>query len=146
MFVRSKSIIKLFLTSSKSSFNNIVFSSEKLILSESGEKYAQIKHCLQEKRVQNSSKQICWWNLMWEDGLFLLEEVLLWPVILDLFRLLIRLFMNYQSFELSFWRHPFTAEGSLLSKWCNAKFLQISSSEETNPSTTWTAWRWVNLH
>ncbi len=28
-------------------------------------------------------------------------------------------------FGLSFWRHPFTAEDSLLSKWCNATFLQI---------------------
>ncbi len=31
----------------------------------------------------------------------------------------------YQLFWLSFWRHPFTAEDQLLSKWCNAKFLQI---------------------
>ncbi len=29
----------------------------------------------------------------------------------------------YQLFGLSFWRHPFTAEHSLLSKWCNNKFL-----------------------
>ncbi len=26
-----------------------------------------------------------------------------------------------------FWRHPFTAENPLVIKWCNAKFLQISS-------------------
>ncbi len=31
----------------------------------------------------------------------------------------------YQLFGLSFWRHPFTAEHPLLSKWCNATFLQI---------------------
>ncbi len=30
-----------------------------------------------------------------------------------------------------FWRHPFTAEDPLVSRWCNAKFLQICSSEET---------------
>ncbi len=30
----------------------------------------------------------------------------------------------YQLFELSFWRHPFTAVDPLISKWCNAKFLQ----------------------
>ncbi len=35
-----------------------------------------------------------------------------------------------QLFELSFWRHPFTAEYPLVSKWCNAKFLQICSNEE----------------
>ncbi len=33
--------------------------------------------------------------------------------------------MFYQLFGLSFWRHPFTAEDPLLSKWCNATFLQI---------------------
>ncbi len=32
----------------------------------------------------------------------------------------------YQLFGLSFWRHPFTAEHPLMSKWCNATFLQIS--------------------
>ncbi len=49
----------------------------------------------------------------------------------------------YQLFRLSFWRHPFTAEDLLLSKWCNAKFLQICSSEEINSSTTfWMAWGW----
>ncbi len=31
----------------------------------------------------------------------------------------------------SFWRHPFTADYPLVSKWCNAKFLQICSDEET---------------
>ncbi len=29
----------------------------------------------------------------------------------------------YQLFGLSFWRHPFTAEDPLVSKWCNAEFL-----------------------
>ncbi len=44
-----------------------------MVWSESGEKSAQIKHRLQVKTVQNSSKQICGWILMWEttgDGLF----------------------------------------------------------------------------
>ncbi len=30
----------------------------------------------------------------------------------------------------SFWRHPFTAEDPLVSKWCNAKYDQICSDEE----------------
>ncbi len=34
-------------------------------------------------------------------------------------------FLQINSFVLSFWRHPFTAEDPLASKWCNAKFLQI---------------------
>ncbi len=29
----------------------------------------------------------------------------------------------YQLFGLSFWRHPFTAEDQLVSKWCNTKFM-----------------------
>ncbi len=43
----------------------------------------------------------------------------------------------YQLFELLFWRHPFTAEDLLMSKWCNAKFLQICSNEETNSHLGW---------
>ncbi len=31
----------------------------------------------------------------------------------------------YQLFGLWFWRHPFTAEHPLVSKWCNVTFLQI---------------------
>ncbi len=46
----------------------------------------------------------------------------------------------YQLFGLSFWRHPFTAEDPLVSKWCNATFLQICSHEETNSSISWMAW------
>ncbi len=41
-----------------------------------------------------------------------------------------------QLFELSFWRHPFTVEDPLVSKWCNATFVQICSYEETNSSTS----------
>ncbi len=37
----------------------------------------------------------------------------------------------YQLFELSLWRHPFTAEDPLVSI---AKFLQICSDEEINSS------------
>ncbi len=46
--------------------------------------------------------------------------------------LLCFLFINFfnQLFGLSFWRHPFTAEDPLVSKWCNAKCLQIYSKEE----------------
>ncbi len=43
----------------------------------------------------------------------------------------------YQLFGLSFWRHPFTAADPLVSKWCNVKFLQICSDEETSSSTSW---------
>ncbi len=43
----------------------------------------------------------------------------------------------YQLFGLSFWRHPFTAEHPLLSKWWNATFLQIRSYEETLSKWVW---------
>ncbi len=39
----------------------------------------------------------------------------------------------YQLFGLSFWRYPLTAEDPLIGNWCNAKFLQICSNEETVP-------------
>ncbi len=39
--------------------------------------------------------------------------------------------MFYQLFGLSFWRHPFTAEHPLLSKWRNPTFVQICSQLET---------------
>ncbi len=51
----------------------------------------------------------------------------------------------YQLFGLSFWRHPFTADDPLVSKWRNATFLQICSDEETNSSTSWIDWGWVNF-
>ncbi len=61
MFVRNKSLINTsssihwFQLKYKSSIHNIVFSIEKVVLSESGEKHAQIKHLLQVKTVQNWS-------------------------------------------------------------------------------------------
>ncbi len=51
----------------------------------------------------------------------------------------------YQLFGLSFWRHPFTAEHPLLSKWWHAAFLQICSDEETNSSTSRFAWGWAHF-
>ncbi len=50
------------------SIHNIAFSSENVVSSESGEKYAQVKHQLQVKTVQNSSEQKCWWILMWKNN------------------------------------------------------------------------------
>ncbi len=53
---------------------------EQVIVFESDEKYAQTKHHLQVRTVQNSSKQLCLW-IMWEDNrewTFTLDEVLLW--------------------------------------------------------------------
>ncbi len=51
----------------------------------------------------------------------------------------------YQLFGLSFWRHPFTAEDPLVSKWWNATFLQIWWRRKKNSSTSWKAWGWENF-
>ncbi len=45
----------------------------------------------------------------------------------------------YITWTLIFWRHPFTAEDPLVSKSCDAIFLQICSYIETNSSTSWMA-------
>ncbi len=55
---------------------NIAFSSEKVISSESGEKYAQLKHRIQAKTVLNKCKGGFWCESTTEDGLF--QEALLW--------------------------------------------------------------------
>ncbi len=68
--------------------------------------------------------------------LFPLQEWLEWCGLLWCF---------YQLFGLSFWRHPFTAEDTLISKWLQCKVLQIFSDEETNSSTSWMTWGWVHF-
>ncbi len=54
----------------------------------------------------SSSQDVNWWT-----GVVWITCGLLWCF--------------YQLFGLSFWRHPFTADDPLLSKWWNASFLQI---------------------
>ncbi len=49
-----------------------------------------------------------------------------------------------QLFRPSFWRHPFTAEDSLVSKWCNTISPNLSD-EEGNSSTSRMTWKWVNV-
>ncbi len=109
---------------------------EKVILSQSGARCAQIKPCLQ---FQNNSKQICLWILMWEGNmrwtrkqyyrlwndlfltnkqLFISQDINWWTGVMRITCGLMWCFPPL--FELSFWRHPFTAEYSLVSKWCNA--------------------------
>ncbi len=51
----------------------------------------------------------------------------------------------YHLFGLSFWRHPFTAEDPLLSKWCNATFLQIWWRNKLIYCTSWMTCRWVHF-
>ncbi len=75
-----------------------------------------------------------WWICFLETHSFSLHKALMdWSGVdyCDVFN---------QLFGLSFWRHPFTAEHPLVSKWCNATFLQICSHKETNSYTSWMAW------
>ncbi len=53
--------------------------------------------------------------------------------------------MILSAFRTAFRRHPFTAEDPLVSKRCNAKFLNISLDEETNSATSWMAWGWIHF-
>ncbi len=60
------------------------------------------------KHLASRFKDVNWWSeVVW------ISCVLLWCF--------------YQLFGLSFWRHPFTAEDPLVSKWYNATILQIWS-------------------
>ncbi len=54
--------------------------------------------------------------------------------------------MFYQLFVFSFWRYPLTIEDPLLSKWCNAHFLQIRSGEETNLHLQWPEGEFSKFH
>ncbi len=65
-----------------------------------------------------TSQDINWWT-----GVVWITCGLLWCV--------------YQLFGLSFWRHPFTAEHPLLSKWCTVTFLQIWWRNNTHRHLGW---------
>ncbi len=46
----------------------------------------------------------------------------------------------------NFWRHPFTAEYPMVSKWFEeVNFSKSISNKETNSSTSWMALRWVHF-
>ncbi len=125
----------------KSSIHIIVFSKEKAVLSESEEKYAQIKLCLQAKTdfdVRRRQEKTLQWRKHYYG---------LWSCILprgklktfkDLFLTKMQRFtinwwtgvvwiivMFLSAVGLSFWRHPFTADDPLVRYWYNAKFIQI---------------------
>ncbi len=68
--------------------------------------------------------KMCWWICFLPTYSFLLHKTLT-----DALESCELLWCSYQLFRLSFWRHPFTAEDPLVSKWC--KFLQICSYEKT---------------
>ncbi len=57
-------------------------------------------------------------------------QLLLHKMLIDDWSYLWIIVMFYQLFGLSFWRHPFTTEDPLVSKWCKATFLQICSNEK----------------
>ncbi len=115
-----------------------------------------------------------WWlfhcrNCYYDYGLVICPEATVWNsnlLMMDLFLISTQLFnwqdvtcwtgvvwitcgllwCFYQLFGLSFWRHPFTAVDPLVSKWCNATFLQICSDEETNSFTSIFSGLRVRLH
>ncbi len=142
---------------------------KKCVWSESGEKSAQIKHCLQAKTALNEYVGGFWCDRQQEMNFFIMDSYFgqTWwfenALMLDLFLANTQLFSSkyinwwtgvvwitcgllwcfHQLFGLSFWRHPFTAEHPLLSKWWNDKLHQNCSDEETN--SFWIAWGWVHF-
>ncbi len=125
---------------------------KKSVSSESGDKSAQIKLRLQAKTALNKyvsgywcereqemdfspekallwimdsylagrNCQVKWWICFLQTHSFWLQKMLS-----DGLEGCGLLWCFYQLFGLSFWRHPFTAEHPLMSKWRNATFLQI---------------------
>ncbi len=119
MFVRNKSNIKIFLTSCIQYF----IWKPPFFVSYKHNLFLTNTHLL-------ASQDVNWWTgVVW--------------ITLNYYCKLLWCF--YQLFGLSFWRHPFTAEDPLVSKWCNVTFLQICSHEETNSPTSWMAWVWVHF-
>ncbi len=93
---------------------NIHFPSEKVILSM--EKYSmhmQTKHVYKPKTPD---------SLITDTQLFPSQDVNWW--MWDVWITCGSLWCFYQLFGLSFWRHPFTADDPLVSKWCNVTYLQ----------------------
>ncbi len=127
------------------------------------EKYAQIKHRLKEQTVQNSSKLICLWILMWRQKRILFftrgNVIMVWSSCLKLMVLFLSntafyvnvtrhsliewsgvglLWCVYQLFGFLFWWHPFTAEDPLLRKWRNANvFKSVHMKKQTHLHLGW---------
>ncbi len=168
----NKSSIKTFLTSNccfwlkyESLINNNAFSIEKVVWSESGEKYAQIKHRLQAKEIHS---QICldwFWTVLAckqclmcayfsPDSDETLEEALLWIIIIlssqdvNLWTGVVwitcgLLWCFYQLFGLSFWRHHSLQS---IHWWDTDAMLHFSKSdEETYAPVSCMAWEWVRF-
>ncbi len=169
MFVRNKSIINMRLTPNwcfrlkyKFSIYKIAYYIKKK--SESGEKHAEIKHCWQAKTVLNkyingfrcerTENNLLFYSLLSIMNLYFDQKWQFEVKIPYLSVCLLQthsfwLYKNWSCVDYcdvfiscldSFWRHPFTAEDPLVSKWCNATFLQICFHQETNSSSSWMAW------
>ncbi len=113
----------------------MVFSNEKLILSESGDKYAQIKH---HPEVPVWSKNVFMMDLFITNMQFFTLPVVNW------WTGAVWITVMFLS-AVWFWRHPFSAEDPLVRELCHDTFLQICSDEETNSSTSQMAWGCVHV-
>ncbi len=129
----------------ESSIHNITSSREKVILFESGEKSAQIIQSDNGwsvimnldfgQKQQFEVKNVLIDLFLTNTHLLALQDVHWWSGVVWITCGLLWCF--YQLFGLSFWRHPFTAEDPLLSKWCNAMLYFSKSDEETNKTDSW---------
>ncbi len=124
-----------------------------------------------QETVQNSSKQICWWWVLiyskkttenrlknnrgqlkmpkWCIFSLQTPSILLHKTVIDRLEvcglLEVTVCFNHL-FEVSFWRHPFTAEDKLVSEWCNIT-VNVSKSvpmkKQTHLQTT-NLYLWAN--
>ncbi len=162
VFVRNKFIIKtlsLSLTSDhcfRLKFTGAFSSKEKMSRLKKESNLHKIKHRLQTKTVQNSSKQICWWILMWDDkrrwtfsgGSLIIDYGLKSVLMKNLFLSNMQLFTSR---DINWWTGVvWIAYGLLwyfililtapihIHWWASDAILNFSKSdEETNSSTSW---------
>ncbi len=85
--------------------NEMTCSLEKAIL---WKQWFQVKNILMTDLFPSNMQLFTLQDINWSDGVMWITYGLVWCF--------------YQLVRLSFWRHPFTAEDPLVSKWCNSNF------------------------
>ncbi len=81
-------------------------------------------------------KKPLWWICLFQTQLFTSQDVNWWTGMVWITCGLLWCF--YQLFGLSFWRHPFTAEDPLVSKWCDAKsYKSVTMKKQTHLHLEW---------
>ncbi len=98
------------------------------------DKYSSPKFILCELNHQMTK----WWMMIFFKQFFMSQGINWWTGVVWITCGLLWFFN--QMFGLSFWRHPFTAEDPLVSKWCNAKLKKktVLMKKQTHLHIGWT--------